>query len=150
YPDLFFRSAGETYVCTRLWDLGKHVKRLVSVRMYHALAMQGRSTSDWRYYALRSQILVTFMRDPWYLIFLRLASKLGRSLPQYIRWGSFRIWLRAWAGAVILVPQALCYRRPIKWQTQKLLWKLQRNKVSKVEGLTPIADQSQEVCDVAS
>src|ERR1051326_84664 len=129
YPDVFFRSAGETYVCTRLWDMGKRVKRLVNVRMYHALAMKGRSDRDWKFYGLRSQILVTLMRDPWYLVGPRLISKFGRSLLQYVRWGHFLTWTSAWVSALFHAPGALHYRRPIRWRTQKLLWKLQKNTV---------------------
>ena len=38
-PNLFFRSAGETYWCTQLWEQRRPVKRVENVRMFHALAM---------------------------------------------------------------------------------------------------------------
>jgi GT2 family glycosyltransferase len=135
YPDVFFRSAGETYVCTRLWDIGKRVKRLVNVRMYHALAMQGRSDRDWKFYGLRSQILVTLMRDPWYLVVPRLTSKFGKSFFQYLRWRHFLTWSHAWMSALVCAPGALHYRRPISWNTQKLIWRLSNTTVSDVSDL---------------
>ncbi|MBN1510497.1 MAG: glycosyltransferase family 2 protein, partial [Phycisphaerae bacterium] len=41
YPDLFFRSGGEYYLCTALWDGGRRVKQLSGIRMRHDRAMTG-------------------------------------------------------------------------------------------------------------
>ena len=126
YPDLFFRSAGETYICTRLWELGYPVKRLANVRMYHKRAIEGRSDWDWKFYALRSQILCSVMRDPWFLIPFSLLSKGYRSFLDYLRWGNLWIWLQAWFSAFSNFPEALRLRLPISWRTQKLLWRLRK------------------------
>ena len=130
YPDLFFRDAGETYVATALWDMGRPIKKLCQVRMYHWRAMQGRSDWDWKFHGLRSQILVTIMREPWYLIAPSLISKGCKSLIQFIRWGHFLTWLQAWWSALLHISTALRLRRPIRWRTRKLLWRLYNGAVS--------------------
>ncbi|MBI4525305.1 MAG: glycosyltransferase [Deltaproteobacteria bacterium] len=130
YPDMFFRSGGETYVCTTLWDMGKRVKRLHNARMYHERAMQGRSTRDWRFHGLRSQILCAIMREPWIVIFPSLLSKWGKSLVQFIRSGCFLTWIHAWFSALFYLPEALRLRRSISWRTQRLLWRLRKTVVS--------------------
>ena len=130
YPDIFFRSAGETYICTRLWELGHPIKRLANIRMYHERTMQGRSDRDWKFHALRNQILCTLMRDPWFLIPFSLLSKGCKSFLDYIRWRNFEIWLEAWLSAFYHFPEALHFRLPISWKTQKLLWRLQKEFVS--------------------
>lgn len=135
YPDVFFRSGGETFVCTMLWDLGKPVKRLCDARMYHLRAMEGRSDWDWNFYGLRSQILVAVMREPWYLIGPSLASKGGKSLVDCLRGGHFRTWVSAWMSAMLYLPEAWSLRRPIRWRTRKLLWHLRREVVSDVDKL---------------
>lgn len=130
YPDVFFRSGGETYMCTTLWDQGKRVKRLHNVRMYHDRAMQGRSARDWRFYGLRSQILCAIMREPWVVLLPSLISKWAKSLFQFIQWGCFVTWVHAWFSALFYLPEALRFRRPISWRTQRLLWRLRANVVS--------------------
>jgi GT2 family glycosyltransferase len=135
YPDMFFRSGGETYLCTTLWDLGKRVKRLHNVRMYHERAMEGRSDRDWKFYGLRSQILCVIMREPWFVIIPSLLSKWSKSLFQFIYWGYFFTWVRAWFSALFYTPAGLRLRRPIRWRTQKLLWRLRKNVVSDAASL---------------
>ncbi len=130
YPDLFFRDAGETYICTALWELGKPVKCLHQVRMYHYQAIQGRSDKDCKYDGLRSQILCSLMREPWYLLVPSLFSKLCKSLFSFIRWNHFFTWIQVWLSALLHVPGALSQRRPISWSTQKLLWQLRKEFVS--------------------
>ena len=130
YPDMFFRSGGETYVCTALWDIGRRVKRLCDVRMYHARTMEGRSDRDWKFHALRSQLLVTIIREPWFLVAPSLFSKWCKSLVQYVRWGNFLIWVHVWLSASFYIPDALRLRRPISWDTQRLLWRLRSEVVS--------------------
>ncbi len=129
YPDLFFRSAGETYLCTRLWELGHPVKRLANVRMYHEHAMQGRSDWDCKFHNLRSQVLCALMRDPWYFVVPHLLSIEFKSFLQYLREGHFWTWISAWISALYHFPQALCYRRPISGKTQRLLWHLRKETV---------------------
>ena len=73
-PDIFFGAANETYMCSRLWDIGRPAKRLCSVRMYHEFPTQGRPR-NWKFYTLRDQILCAMMCDPWYLLPFRLFSK---------------------------------------------------------------------------
>lgn len=135
FPDLFFRSAGETYLCTTLWEMGKSVKRLSDVRMYHELAMHGRSDRDWKFYGLRSQILCAVMREPWYLLFPSLLSKAVKSLFQFIGWGHTLTWISAWSSALIHLPEAFCLRRPISWRTRKLLWRLNEEVVTDIHTL---------------
>ncbi len=130
YPDLFFRSAGETYICTRLWELGHPVKRLANVRMYHERAMQGRSDREWKFHALRNQILCAMMRDPWYLVIPHFFLMGVKSFFQFIAGGYFRIWLQAWFSAFSNFPEALRLRLPISWRTQRILWRLRKEKIS--------------------
>jgi GT2 family glycosyltransferase len=124
-PDLFFRSAGETFWCTSLWEQRRPVKKVASVRMYHALAQQGRSTRDWRFYGLRSQILCAVMREPASWLVPVLASKFGKSLIQYIRWRSFGVWCWAWSSAVGALFEAIRYRQPVSAATRRLLYRLE-------------------------
>ena len=135
FPDLFFRSAGETYVCTTLWEMGKTVKRVRDVRMYHERAMHGRSDRDWKFYGLRSQILCAVMREPWYLLIPSLASKAVKSLFQFISAGHFTNWIRAWCSAFANLPEAFRLRRPISWRTRKLLWRLEKEVVTDINAL---------------
>lgn len=128
FPDLFFRSAGETYLSTRLWELGRPVKRLAGVRMYHEKAMQGRSDRDWKFHALRSQILCSIMRDPWFLVPLSLLSKGLKSFFSYLSQGHIGIWIHAWLSAFSHLPAALRLRLPIRWETQRRLWDLGKRK----------------------
>ena len=135
FPDLFFRSAGETYVCTTLWEMGRTVKRLKDVRMHHERAMHGRSDRDWKFYGLRSQILCAVMREPWYLLVPSLGSKAVKSLFQFISWGHFTNWIRAWCSAFVNLPEAFRLRRPISWRTRKLLWRLEKEVVTDINAL---------------
>ena len=130
YPDVFFRSAGEQYLATALWNAGRPVKQLAGVRMHHALAMQGRSLWAWGFYGLRSQILVCMMRDPWYLVPPRLGAKFVNSLVHGIRKRDLRAWAAGWTNVWWHLPEALRLRRPIRWSTQRLLWRLRRDHVS--------------------
>ncbi|MBI2998981.1 MAG: glycosyltransferase [Deltaproteobacteria bacterium] len=136
YPDFFFRDAGETYISTALWDMGKPIKKLWQVRMYHWRVLQGRSDWDWKFHGLRSQILVTLMREPWYLVVPILASKWLKSLVQYVRWRHFSTWAWAWISALFHVRVALRLRRPIRWRTRKLLWRLYNQPISEARMLT--------------
>lgn len=135
YPDIFFRDAGETYISTALWDLGRPIKKLCQVRMYHWRALEGRSDRDWKFHGLRSQILVTLMREPWYLVPASLFSKWCRSLVHCIRWGHFLTWVYAWWSVLFYVVDALRLRRPISWRTQRLLWWLRNHAVSDMRTL---------------
>lgn len=135
FPDLFFRSAGETYVCTTLWEMGKTVKRLSDVRMHHERAMHGRSDRDWKFYGLRSQILCAVMREPSYLLIPSLLSKAVKSLFQFIRWRHFTTWVSAWLSSFANLPKAFRLRRPISWRTRKLLWRLNNEAVSDLNAL---------------
>ena len=126
FPDVFFRSAGETYVCTQLWEQRRPVKRVENVRMFHALAKQGRSLRDWRFHALRSQALCAVMREPAVWLPPVLASKFAKSLVQYIGWKSFGVWLQAWFSFLVHLPGALRLRRPISLATRRLLVRLDR------------------------
>lgn len=135
YPDMFFRSGGETYVCAALWDKGRRVKRLAGVRMYHARTMDGRSVRDWTFHGLRSQILVTIMRAPWAVVAPSLASKWCKSVVQYARWGHLATWAHSWLSVLACLPEALRMRDPIRWRTQKLLWRLREQPASDVATL---------------
>jgi GT2 family glycosyltransferase len=127
YPDLFFRSAGESYLASALWDLGRSVKKLAGVRMYHEMAMDGRSKWDWGYYGLRSQILLIFMRSPWWLVAPALLANFARGLVHFARLGRLREWAAAWSCVWFAVPEALRLRRPISWKTQQKLWRLRKS-----------------------
>jgi GT2 family glycosyltransferase len=124
-PDLFFRSAGETFWCTLLWEQRRPVKKVEAVRMHHALARQGRSTRDWQFYGLRSQILCAVMREPASWLMPVLASKFGRSLVQFFRFGSLGIWCHAWLSALGCLSEALQYRKPVSVATRRLLHRLE-------------------------
>jgi GT2 family glycosyltransferase len=124
FPDLFFRSAGEMFLCTSLWEQGRPVKRIEGVRMYHALTPQGRSSRDWLFHGLRSQLLCAVMREPALWLAPVMASKFARSLVFYARRRAMLIWLHAWLSFVFHVPQALRQRAPISARTRRLLQRL--------------------------
>jgi GT2 family glycosyltransferase len=124
-PDLFFRSAGETFWCTSLWEQRRPVKKVEAVRMYHALAQQGRSMRNWHYHGLRSQILCALMREPASWLLPVLISKFGKSLVQYIRWRAFGVWCHAWLSACAHLPDALRFRKPVSVTTRRLLRRLE-------------------------
>ncbi len=130
YPGLFFIDAGETYICTRLWELGRPVKRLEKVRMYHERAMPGRLDQNRKFHELRDQILCVMMRYPWYLVPLSLFSKWYKSLFQQLRAGRFWTWIHAWFSAFCHLPEALRFRIPVSWRTQKFLWRLRKKIIS--------------------
>ena len=134
-PDLFFRSAGETFWCTQLWEQRRPVKRVEDVRMFHALASKGRSTRDWHFYALRSQILCALMREPISWMLPVLASKFVKSLLQLGKSGELNIWISAWASSLCHLQDALEFRNPISPRTRRLLARLDRLPVQDLETL---------------
>jgi GT2 family glycosyltransferase len=133
YPDLFFRSAGETFLSTGLWEKGKRVKCLIRARMFHETAIQGRSDLDWKFYGLRSQALCVVMREPWFMLPLSLASKFVKSLVNFVRWGHFVTWVRAWWSVLIHLSEGFHLRHPVSWRTYRLLHRLQNNVVTRLE-----------------
>lgn len=130
FPDIFFRSAGETYLCTQLWEQRRPVKRVVAVRMHHALAKVGRSTRDWHFYAIRSQVLCAVMREPLGWLFPVLASKLVKSFAFAVREWGVGLWLHAWASAVANLGTAMRLRQPVSYRTRRLLDRLGRHPVT--------------------
>jgi GT2 family glycosyltransferase len=135
FPDVFFRSAGETYLCTQLWEQLRPVKRIENVRMHHALAQKGRSSRDWHFYGLRSQILCAVMREPASWLPPVLASKFLKSLLQSLKSGTFTIWLHAWASSVLHLPDALALRRPISSKARRLLARLEASPIHNLDAL---------------
>jgi GT2 family glycosyltransferase len=125
YPDVFVRSAGETFLCSALWQMGKRVKCLGDARMYHSTSTLGRSDWDWKFYGLRSQALCAVMREPWFIVPLSLLSKFAKSFVNFVRWGHFRTWVRSWCSVTLHFSEGLRCRRPDSWKTYKLLRRLQ-------------------------
>jgi GT2 family glycosyltransferase len=134
-PDLFFRSAGETFWCTQLWEQRRPVKRVEGVRMFHQLAMKGRSVRDWYFYALRSQLLCAVMREPADWLLPVLVSKAGKSLLTYARHGHLLIWAKAWISFLFHLPTAVQLRRPISSSTRRFLQRLDRSPVRSLSDL---------------
>jgi GT2 family glycosyltransferase len=134
-PDLFFRSAGETFWCTQLWEQRRPVKRVQDVRMFHELSMKGRSASDWYFYALRSQLLCAVMREPASWLLPVLASKMAKSLMTYLKRRHLLIWIKAWLSFLVHLPAALRLRRPVSSRTRRLLQRLDRSPVRSLAGL---------------
>jgi GT2 family glycosyltransferase len=126
YPDAFFRSGGESYVASALWDQGRPFVQLSDVSIYHAQSLQSRSSWDWSFYGTRSQILVTLMRDPWCVIPLRLMGKFLRGFQHSIRRGQFFAWAAAWSNVWLYLPYAWRLRRPVRFETYRRLKRLQR------------------------
>ena len=124
FPDLFFRSAGETFLCTQLWEQARPVKRIAGVRMFHALAQKGRSSRDWHFYGLRSQLLCAVMREPAGWLLPVMASKFLKSLLLAAKKREPLIWLHAWVSALICLPEAGRWRRPVSSATRRLLARL--------------------------
>ena len=135
FPDMFFRSAGETFLCTQLWEQGRPVKRLERVRMFHALAAKGRYTRDWHFFGIRSQVLCTLMREPLALLFPSLLSKFLKSFAQSVTRGEPGIWCHAWLSAFTLAGEALKYRRPVSMRTRYLLSRLGAEKVTNLDAI---------------
>jgi glycosyltransferase involved in cell wall biosynthesis len=124
YPDAFFRSGGEEYVSTALWEMNRGLKRLAGVRMYHDQTAIGRSSWDQAFHGQRSQLLVTLMRYPWYIVPARLASKFARGSVQAMRKRGVvgaLAWLSAWLNVWLYLPYAWRLRQPISWQTWRRL-----------------------------
>jgi GT2 family glycosyltransferase len=130
FPDVFFRSAGETFLCTSLWNQGRPIKRIEKVRMYHALAMTGRSVRDWHFHGLRSQILCAVMREPAGWLLPVLASKLIKSFVFALKRNSLGIWLRAWVSAAVHIGDGIHFREPITYATRRLLTRLDSGTVN--------------------
>lgn len=126
YPDVLFRDAGEKYMSVALWDAGHPVKLLSSVRMYHARTWTGRSSWGWAFHGLRSQVLVALMRDPTPWVMPHMLLLFIKSFFAYVRRGRFVAWPAAWISAGLHLFDAWKHRKPIRWETQKLLWRLQR------------------------
>ena len=135
YPDVFFRSAGETYVCKILWNMGKTVKRFQNIKMYHELALTGRSDRDWKFYGLRSQLLCSVMRDPAAMVVPSLLSKAVKSFVQFIQWGHFVTWFRVWGSFFVHLRGALHYRSSITKNTWDKLKKLENNYITDLKQL---------------
>lgn len=135
FPDIFFRSAGETFLCTQLWEQQRPVKRVEHVRMYHALAMEGRSLHDWRFYGLRSQVLCSIMREPMLWLLPVLGSKFMKSLVLFAKFGSPLIWFQAWMSSLFHLPEALRLRKPVSMATCRLLARLEDAPVHELESL---------------
>jgi GT2 family glycosyltransferase len=136
YPDLFFRSAGETYLCTRLWDLGLRTKQLSVVGMHHGQVADGRSTKDWGFHGLRSQILCVLMREPWPYVPFHLASIFFRSFGQQLKWRRpLWWWAYAWWSAFINLPAALTHRTRIRWETLWLIRQLRSQAITEPAAL---------------
>jgi GT2 family glycosyltransferase len=133
FPKLFFRSAGETFLCTQLWEQLRPVKRLSNVRMFHALAVEGRSIRDWRFYGLRSQLLCAVMREPATWLGPVLLSKLMKSFSQYIGYRQPGLWLKAWASFLFHLPEAIRQRRPISTATRAFLRFLDKTTVTNLD-----------------
>jgi hypothetical protein len=127
FPDSFFRAGGEALMATRLYDLGLPILQIASVRMYHDQTRTGRSMWHWAFYATRSELLVSIMRDPWFLIPPRLASKFLHGMILWgVRRGQFFGWLWAWFNVWLYVPEAIRNRQPVRWQTWRKLRRLPR------------------------
>jgi GT2 family glycosyltransferase len=126
FPDLFFRSAGETFLCTLLWEQGRPIKRIENVRMYHALAQVGRSTRDWYFHAIRSQVLCAIMREPASWLLPVLFSKFVKTFVFAVRKNSLGIWFHAWMSSLFLSGEALQFRKPVSASTRRLLAALDR------------------------
>jgi len=149
-PDIFFRSAGEYYWCSVLWEQQRPVKKIESVRMYHALAKQGRSKRDWHFHSQRSQILCAVMREPALWLIPVLLSKFAKGLIFFIRLRAFGTWCHAWTSALINLPEAIRYRRPVSSATRKLLARLDTEPVLSLTGChewsalrsEPVAEQA--------
>lgn len=143
-PDLFFRDAGESYICDWLWELRRPVKRLENQRMHHALALKGRSMWAWRFYGIRSQVLCAVMREPGALLGPVLVSKFFRSLVQRAKTFEIGVWLHAWLSSLLNIPGAWKFRRPVSRSTRRLLRALD---ASPVFDLTQLPEWD-EACSV--
>lgn len=133
FPDLFFRSAGETFLCTELWEQRRPVKRVTNVKMFHALALEGRSIRDWRFYGLRSQLLCAVMREPAVWLAPVVLSKLLKSFAQYVGYRQPGLWMKAWLSFFGHIPKALRLRKPISNATRNFLRRLDRSPISDLD-----------------
>lgn len=126
FPDVFFRSAGESFLCTQLWEQERPVKRVEQIRMYHARARVGRSMRDWRFYGLRSQVLCAIMREPIGWLFPVLLSKFLKSFVLAVRQRRVGVWFHAWMSSLFHLDSAIKFRKPISHRTRRLLARLDR------------------------
>lgn len=134
-PDLFFRSAGETFWCTQLWEQRRPVKRVEGVRMYHALEMKGRSKRDWYFHALRSQVLCAVIREPTMWLPVVMTSKFVKSCIQLVRLGWPLLWVQAWSSSLLHLGDAFAIRKPVSGSTRRLLARLDASPVHDLDSL---------------
>ena len=126
YPDIFYRSAGEAWLSSAIWDKGGEVVEVGKSLMFHEQTMAGRSEWDWRFYGTRSQVLLVFMRDPIAVIPLRLASKLVSGTFSVFRRGAgLRAFVAGWLSAMLLLGHAWSSRAGIRLSTFRRLHFLQ-------------------------
>jgi GT2 family glycosyltransferase len=131
YPDIFFRSAGETFLCSALWEQGRPVKCLAEARMYHERAVEGRSNKEWLFHGQRSQALCAVMRDPLAILPIILASKMfGSFRVCAFEWRQPLTWLHVWGSFLMQLPKAWRLRVPISFATWKLLRRLRAEYVT--------------------
>lgn len=136
YPDLFFRSAGEAYLATKVWDSGGRVKQLANVRMYHRQAMEGRIERDWLFYGTRSQVLLVIMREHWLILPFRLFSKFGNGLIHVVKnRASIITWFHAWLSALFYLPEAIRERKAVSLRTARLLAFLRKSPTAEIPAL---------------
>jgi GT2 family glycosyltransferase len=122
YPDAFFRSGGESYLCTALWDQGFRVLHAANVWMYHDQTLIGRNSWAWNYYGARSQNLVMLIRTPWYLLLPSILVKMFNGLAATVRTrSSLYAWFRGWVDLPFLMGVVKSYRNPISSRTVQLL-----------------------------
>lgn len=135
YPELFFRSGGETYMCSTLWDQGRPIKKVTGVKMHHEWAGVGRSRRDQYFFGLRSQLLCVLMRDPLVVIPAVLFSKFVKSFLFFMRKGMGRVWLPAVMSALWKARSAWSFRRPIRLATWRLMRFVDRRLVTDLREL---------------
>jgi GT2 family glycosyltransferase len=147
FPNFFFRSGGEAYLSTALWDMGFRVLQVANVTMYHEQTSISRDNWDWNYYGHRSQNAVLFMRSPWYLIPSKLLMKFMNGFIATIRTkASLFAWARSWTDLIFLAREIRAYRKPISGKTELLLQILKNKKISTPQALEEVVMNIQHPC----
>lgn len=131
-PELFFHSYEEPDLSIRAWNAGYRVLQWNSIVVYHEFSGLNRNEQRMHRLHARNEACSVVMRYPWWLVLPGVLLKLWGQT----RYAFKRGWLlrepRVWLEFLWRLPKALRERRPVRWATIKLTWKLNRTRADKV------------------
>jgi GT2 family glycosyltransferase len=143
YPDVFFRSGGEAYLCTMLLHCGYHILQVSGIYMHHDQTTIGRNLWAWNYYGHRSQNLLVFYRMPLLFIPISLTVKFFKGLVGVLtQKTNFLPWVRAWTDLPFFIPEAMRQRNPISVKSILLMRALKLHKVTSIQAFQALKNST--------